>query len=269
MSSDPNLHIILSRRRRAHAKQGKGQTTLRFITIAIIAVVVSCGAILGTGVGGVVALYASLTADLPDPAKLAAQFSAQNQEFFETTKIYDRTGQHLLYEVIDPRHGDRQWVPLASIPEFCRQAVVANEDKSFYENPGFDLRGVARAFVSNLQGGSVQGGSSITQQLVKNNLIDPDERLIREGIAGYQRKAKEILLATEIGRRFSKDQILEWYLNTNFYGNQAYGIQAAAKVYYNKTVDQLDLAECSMLAPIPQFPAQNPIDNPTDAKSRQ
>ena len=269
MSSDPNLHIILSRRRRAHAQQGKGQTAFRFIVIAVIAVVLSCGAIFGTGIGGAVAIYAGLTADLPDPAQLEAQFSAQNQEFFETTKIYDRTGQHLLYEVIDPRHGDRQWVPLASIPAFCRQAVVANEDKSFYDNPGFDLRGVARAFVSNLQGGSVQGGSSITQQLVKNNLIDPEERLIREGLAGYTRKAKEILLAAEIGRRFSKDQILEWYLNTNFYGNQAYGIQAAAKVYYNKTVDQLDLAECAMLAPIPQFPAQNPVDNPTEAKSRQ
>lgn len=268
-SVDPKTHIILARRRRANAKHGKGQLAFRVIAIVVIAVMISCGAIFGTGIGGAVAIYAGLTADLPDPSQLAAQFSAQNQEFFETTKIFDRTGQNLLYEVIDPRGGDRQWVSLDTIPAFCRQAAIANEDRSFYENPGFDLRGVARAFVSNLQGGSVQGGSSITQQLVKNNLIDPEQRLIREGLAGYERKAKEILLAAEIGRRFSKDQILEWYLNTNFYGNLAYGIQAAAKVYFNKTVDQLDLAECAMLAPIPQFPAQNPIDNPIEARTRQ
>ena len=269
MATDPNIQVILARRQRVRTKQGKGQTLWRVLVIGVVAILLSCGAIFGTGVGGAVAIYVSLTSDLPDPAQLATRFSAQNQEFFETTKIYDRTGKNLLYEVIDPRGGDRQWVSLDTIPPFCRQAVVANEDKSFYENPGFDIRGVARAFVSNLQGGSVQGGSSITQQLVKGNLIDPEERLIREGIAGYTRKAKEILLAAEIGRRYSKDQILEWYLNTNFYGNLAYGIQAAAKVYFNKTVDQLDLAECAMLAPIPQFPAQNPIDNPNDAELRQ
>ena len=269
MNHDPKLHIIVARRQRTHAKQGKGQTLFRVIVVVLVAMVVGCGAIFSTGIGGAVAIYLNLTKDLPDPNDLAARFTTQSQEFFETTKIYDRTGKHLLYEVIDPRHGDRQWVSLDKIPPYCRQAVIANEDKSFYENPGFDLRGIGRAFVSNLQGGSVQGGSSITQQLVKNNLIDPEERNLREGLAGYQRKAKEVLLAAEIGRRYPKDQILEWYLNTNFYGNLAYGIQAAAKIYFSKTVDQLDLAECSMLAPIPQYPGQNPIDNLTEAKSRQ
>ncbi len=269
MNHNPQVQVILARRQRQRSKQGKGKTLTRVIVIAIAAIMLSCMLFTTTGIGGVVAVYLSLTSDLPDPAQLAARFTQQNQDFFETTKIYDRTGQRLLYEVIDPRGGDRQWVSLDKIPLQCREAVIANEDKSFYENPGFDLRGVARAFVSNLQGGSVQGGSSITQQIVKNNLIDPEERTIREGLAGYQRKAKEILLAAEIGRRFSKDQILEWYLNTNFYGNLAYGIQAAAKVYYNKTVDQLNLAECTMLAPIPQYPSQNPIDNLPEAKNRQ
>ncbi len=269
MNHDPRIHIIIARRQRERAQHGKGQTLFRVTALILIAMAVSCGLIFSTGIGGAIAVYLNLTADLPDPNELAARFTSQNQEFFETTKIYDRTGQHLLYEVIDPRGGDRQWVALDKIPLLCRQAVIANEDRSFYENPGFDIRGIARAFVSNVQGGTVQGASSITQQLVKNNLIDPEERTVREGLAGYQRKAKEILLAAEIGRRYSKDQVLEWYLNTNFYGNLAYGIQAAAKIYFNKNVDQLDLAECSMLAPIPQFPAQNPIDNPTDAKSRQ
>jgi membrane peptidoglycan carboxypeptidase len=269
LNEDPRLQIILARRQRKHHQQGRGKTLTRIIGIALAAMVISCGLLFSTGLGGAVALYLNLTANLPDPSELATRFTQQNQEFFETTKIYDRTGQHLLYEVIDPRAGDRQWVALDQIPPLCQQAIIANEDRSFYENPGFDLRGMARALVSNLQGGSVQGGSSITQQLVKNNLIDPEQRYIQSGIEGYTRKIKEVLLAAEIGRRYPKDQILEWYLNTNFYGNLAYGIQAAAKVYYNKNVQQLDLAECAMLAPIPQYPGQNPIDAPTQAKDRQ
>jgi membrane peptidoglycan carboxypeptidase len=269
LNNDPRLQIILNRRQRQRSKQGKGQNFIRIAGISLISVVVAIGLFFSLTVGGVVAAYLSLTADLPDPSQLEAKFTNQNQDFFETTKIYDRTGKNLLYEVVDERTGDRQWVALDQIPEYCRQSTIADEDRSFYENAGFDLRGMTRALVSNLQGGQVQGGSSITQQVVKNNLIDPEQRTVREGIEGYTRKIKETLLALEVGRRFPKDQILEWYLNTNNYGNFAYGIQAAAKVYFNKTVDQLDLAECALLAPIPQFPIQNPIDAPTDAKTRQ
>jgi membrane peptidoglycan carboxypeptidase len=263
------LQIIINRRQRQRAKQGKGQTFLRVAAIAVVSVIVAVGLFFGLAVGSVVAGYLALTANLPDPAQIEAQFTNQNQDFFETTKIYDRTGKNLLYEVIDERTGDRQWVALDQISEYCRQATIANEDRSFYENPGFDLRGMGRALLSNLQGGQVQGGSSITQQVVKNTLIEAEQRTVREGIEGYVRKVRETLLAVEVGRRYPKDQILEWYLNTNNYGNFAYGIQAAAKVYFNKTADQLNLAECAMLAPIPQFPIQNPIDAPADAKLRQ
>ncbi|HTP08229.1 MAG TPA: transglycosylase domain-containing protein [Anaerolineae bacterium] len=269
MNNDPRIPIILNRRERKHAKQGKGRTFLRVAGIALISIVVAIVSFFGLTVGGAVAAYLSLTADLPDPSQLEAKFTNQNQDFFETTKIYDRTGKNLLYEVIDERTGDRQWVTLDQIPQQCRQAVISDEDRSFYENAGFDLRGMARALMSNLQGNQVQGGSSITQQVVKNNLIEEDQRTVRTGAEGYLRKLRETLLAIEVGRRYPKDQILEWYLNTNNYGNFAYGIQAAAKVYFNKTVDQLDLAECAMLAPIPQFPIQNPIDSPNDATLRQ
>ena len=269
MNNDPRLQIVLSRRQRQRTQQGKGQNFVRIAGISLISVVVAIGLFFSLTVGGAVAAYLSLTADLPDPSQIEAQFTNQNQDFFETTKIYDRTGQNLLYEVIDERTGDRQWVTLDQIPEYCRQATIANEDRSFYENAGFDLRGMGRALVSNLQGGQVQGGSSITQQVVKNTLIETEQRTVREGVEGYLRKIRETLLAVEVGRRYPKDQILEWYLNTNNYGNFAYGIQAAAKVYFNKTVDQLNLAECAMLAPIPQFPIQNPIDAPNEAKLRQ
>ena len=269
MNNDPRLQIILNRRQRQSAKQGKGRTFLRVAGIGLIAVFISCGLFFTLTVGGAVAAYVSLTADLPDPSQIEVQFTNQNQDFFETTKIYDRTGKNLLYEVVDERAGDRQWVALNQIPEYCRQATIADEDRSFYENPGFDLRGMVRAFVSNLQGNQVQGGSSITQQVIKNTLIEPEQRAAREGLEGYTRKLKETLLAIEVGRRYPKDQILEWYLNTNNYGNFAYGIQAAAKVYFNKSVDQLSLAECALLAPIPQYPIQNPIDAPDEAKARQ
>ena len=125
--------------------------------------------------------------------------------------------------------------------------------------------GIARAFLLNLQGGRVQGGSSITVQLIKNILIPEEERYEVK----YSRKIKEAILAMEISRQYSKDQILEWYLNTNHYGNLAYGIQAAAQVYFQKSVSELSLAECALLAPIPQYPMLNPIDNPEEAKNRQ
>jgi membrane peptidoglycan carboxypeptidase len=144
-------------------------------------------------------------------------------------------------------------------------ATIAIEDQSFYENPGYDTEGIIRAFVNNLLGRPVQGGSSITQQLVKNVLIEPSERTELT----YDRKIRELILAIQISREYSKDQILEWYINTNFYGNLAYGVEAAARVYFAKPVTELSLAEASMIAAIPQSPALNPIDNFEAAKERQ
>jgi penicillin-binding protein 1C len=210
--------------------------------------------------GTVFGVYSYYAKDLPDPRAIETE-----QEDFETTKVYDRTGDILLYEVFDPRLGDREYMTLDQIPQHCIDVTVALEDKTFWENPGYDPQGIARAFWQNLQGQSIQGGSSITQQLIKNIIIDPEERIRRS----YARKIKEVILATEITRRYEKPQILEWYLNTNHYGNLAYGIQAAAQVYFQKPVSDLDLAECAMLAPIPQYPLLNPLDRPEEAKNRQ
>ena len=211
-------------------------------------------------VGSAYAGYESFAQQLPDPTAIETE-----QEDFETTKIFDRTGQVLMYEIFDPFRGDRNYVELSEIPEFCRESVVILEDKTFYDNFGFDLEGIGRAFWQNLQGGQVQGGSSITQQLIKNILIDEEERTQ----LSYTRKIKELILAVEITRRFDKDQILEWYFNTNSYFNLAYGIDAAARVYFDKPASALTPAECVMLAPIPQFPFLNPINSPDEAKYRQ
>ncbi|HLF28276.1 MAG TPA: transglycosylase domain-containing protein [Anaerolineae bacterium] len=258
-------HIVLSRRLRRRASNHSSKNIPKLLAGCFVVFVGLCALTFFGGIGGAAAIYTALTQDLPDPSQIEAEFTQGGDEFFETTKIYDRSGNTLLYEVIDATTGDRQWVHLDQIPEICQNATIAIEDKSFRTNAGFDPIGIARAFWSNLRGGQVQGGSSITQQVVKNTLIDPEERFVQS----YERKIKELILAVEISRRYSKDQILEWYLNTNNYSNVAYGIEAAAQVYFGKSAGQLDLAECAMLAPIPQFPRLNPIDEPLEAKTRQ
>ncbi len=211
-------------------------------------------------------VYTLFAQNLPDPSAIQTE-----QATYETVKIYDRTGAHLLYESIDPRpfRGDRTYLASDQIPTLIKDATIALEDRSFYTNIGVNPRGLARAFISNLRGGSVQGASSITQQLVKNVLIPPEERYQQS----YARKLKEAILAIEITRKYpgleGKEKILEWYLNYNFYGNAAYGIEAAAQVYYNKTVADLTLDEVAVLAAIPQYPGLNPFQAPGDAYRRQ
>ncbi|HEY85378.1 MAG TPA: penicillin-binding protein, partial [Chloroflexi bacterium] len=254
---------MITRRRRRRAKEDRPKYHLFFGGIAIgtlTLIVAVIGLIVLAGFGGLFSIYASFAAELPDPTAIETE-----QEDFETTKLYDRSGQTVLYELFDPRLGDRAYVPIDEISPYCLDAVVALEDKNFYTNYGFDVEGLGRAFVSNLQGGQIQGGSSITQQLIKNILIEEKERAQKS----YTRKIKELILAVEITRQYEKDQILEWYFNTNHYGSLAYGIQAAAQVYFDKPAADLSLAECTMLAPIPQFPALNPLDDYEQAKKRQ
>jgi membrane peptidoglycan carboxypeptidase len=250
--------------RRASARRGslRTQRTLAGAGLSLALTVI----LIAIGTAGVLAgVYAYYTRDLPSAAALQAAFDPSNSEFFQTTQIYDRTGQHVLYEVIDPRGGDRQYVEYPQLPAYVVNAAVAIEDKTFFTNPGYDIVGMVRALVSNLRGEAIQGGSSITQQLVKNTLIPIEQRAERS----YSRKIREVLLAAEITRQYPKEQILEWYLNTNFYGNLAYGIDAGALVYFGKHAPDLTLAEATLLAPIPQSPGLNPITDFEAAKQRQ
>ncbi|MFN8459597.1 MAG: transglycosylase domain-containing protein, partial [Anaerolineae bacterium] len=258
-----NRKVMITRRRRRRVIQQKPKIFLYLanLVIAFVAVIVAVILALTLGVvGSAYAVYESYARQLPDPTAIETE-----QEDFETTKIFDRSGKTLLYEIFDPLRGDRSYIKLSEIPKFCRQSTIILEDKNFYNNPGFDPEGIGRAFVQNLRGDRIQGGSSITQQLIKNILINEEERTQ----LSYTRKIKEVILATEITRRYSKDQILEWYFNTNGYFNLAYGIDAAARVYFDKPVSALNKAECAMLAAIPQNPFYNPIDNLEIAKNRQ
>ncbi|MCS6843499.1 MAG: transglycosylase domain-containing protein [Caldilineales bacterium] len=264
MSYDPK-HVLVKRRRRERRYQHRPRPFLRLAQVLAAVLIAFVGLnllLVGSAVGSVAGVYAYFARQLPDASAIETQ-----QEEFETVRIYDRTGQHLLYESFDPRpfRGDRTYLPLDQMSPWVITATVGLEDRNFWQNPGVNFTGLGRAFISNLRGGSIQGGSSITQQLIKNVIIDPEERYERS----YTRKIKEIIMALEITRRYPKAQILEWYLNYNFYGNFAYGIEAASRVYFGKSAGELDLAEAAMLATIPQYPALNPINAPQDAYRRQ
>ena len=183
-----------------------------------------------------------------------------------TTILYDRHGR-VLYEIMDPHGGRQQPVRLAEIPAYLQQATIATEDASFYQNPGVDARAILRAIWINLRGGEVlSGGSTVTQQLARNWLMSPQERAQRTLL----RKLREAILAYRLARSLSKDRILELYLNQTYYGNLAYGVEAAARSYFSKSVRELDLAECSLLAGLPQAPAlYNPLTDPAAARARQ
>ena len=210
----------------------------------------------GAGLG----LYALVAKDLVPPESIATRDVALS------TQVYDRKGR-LLYEFFDPKVGRRTFVQIGDISPYLIQATIATEDASFYENQGINIRGMVRALYANVsRQGIEQGGSSITQQLVKNVFIPEEERTQ----ASVLRKVKEVILALELTRRFSKDDILTYYLNENNYGNLSYGVESAAQSYFGKPAKELDLAESTMLAGIPQAPANySPFTNPDQAKQRQ
>ncbi len=274
-----STRIINWRYHQAQRRKRSGTAVLKTVAIfLIIGLLMGCLGLTMSGVG-LTAVYAYFTQGLPDFTELE-KLGRDETITFETTKIYawgpeggdGNRELTLIYEIIDPLGGDRQWLPYTQIPQHMVDATVAIEDRTFWTNQGFDPVGIGRAFNEYvLQGGDIQGGSSITQQVVKNNLIEPERRLVGEevGFEDYERKVEELLLAQRAASAYTKEQIMEWYLNTNFYGNLAYGIEAAARVYFGKPAADLTLAEAAMLAAIPQSPAVNPINNPEAAKLRQ
>ncbi|WP_424063291.1 transglycosylase domain-containing protein, partial [Mycobacterium sp.] len=152
---------------------------------------------------------------------------------------------------IVPPEGNRVDVNLDQVPVHVRQAVIAAEDRNFYSNPGFSFTGFARAIKNNIFGGDTQGGSTITQQYVKNALVGAQ----RAGIGGLVRKAKELVIATKMSGEWSKDDVLQAYLNIIYFGRGAYGISAASMAYFGKPVEQLTVADGALLAALIQRPS--------------
>lgn len=176
---------------------------------------------------------------IPNPSDLS------NRSIAQATKIFDRKGQ-LLYDIYQDQN--RTPIKLGDIPVYVKEATISIEDKDFYKHGGFSITGIARSVFDLIIHRQVEGGgSTLTQQLVKNALLSGERTLTR--------KAKEFILAIEVERAYSKDQILEMYLNEIPYGGTAYGIEAAANLYFGKSAKDLDLAEASLLAGLPQLPS--------------
>ncbi len=184
--------------------------------------------------------YLIILKDLPDPNRLIQHQSPV------ASKIYDRTGQ-LLYTFFDGSE-KRTLVKLEEIPDYVKQATIAIEDKDFYKHTGFSLQGIFRAIIRNTASQNVQGGSTITQQLIKNTLLTPEKTL--------KRKVKEVILSIEAELIFSKDEILQMYLNEVAYGGTAYGIEEAAQTYLGKSIKDVSLAQAALLAGLPVAPSK-------------
>lgn len=186
------------------------------------------------------AVFLWIAKDLPSPNKINSKITAQ------TTKLYDRTGQTVLVEIYGDKN--RSVIDLDKIPMDCRNATIALEDKNFYKQGAFSVMGIGRALTGVLfRDPSKGGGSTITQQYVKNAFLTSERTPTR--------KLKEIILAVQIELLYKKDDILKLYLNEIPYGSTAYGMQAAAKTYFDKDAKDLSLSECTTLASLPQAPS--------------
>src|SRR5258706_2152510 len=212
--------------------------------------------VLVTGLGVAASAFWVLTI-LPGSLPSVAQLETFDAS--EGTKVYDDND-----ELITEFHVERRiFVPLAQIPKALRDAIIATEDARFYSHHGVDPTGIARAVYQNFRRGRiVEGGSTITQQLAKVLFLTPDKSL--------ERKLKEAVLALELERRYSKDRILELYLNQIYFGHGAFGVEAAARTFFGKSVGELTLAESALLAGLPKAPTTySPFDHPEAAKRRR
>ncbi len=193
------------------------------------------------GFGLIVVLFLWFAKDLPTPGQINSKILAQ------TTRFYDRTGQTVLYEV----HGDqnRTVVKLDQMSPWIKDATIAIEDRNFYHHGAFSVFSILRAAINDVlhRTNGLQGGSTITEQYVKNALLTNQQSLTR--------KIKELILSIEVEQLYSKDDILQLYLNEIPYGSEAYGVQAAAKTYFNKDAKDLTIDESALLAALPQAPS--------------
>lgn len=202
--------------------------------LGIIIIIILIPILLGSG------LFIYYAKDLPRPEKFT------EREFVESTKIYDRTGTVLLYELYGEEK--REIVPLSEISDNLKRAVIATEDAKFYSHHGIDFTGILRAFKLDWKNGNLAyGGSTISQQLIRSTFLSTEK--------SAERKVRELILTLELERRYSKDQILDWYLNQIPLGINIYGVQVAAKTYFNKNAKDLTIAESACLAAIIKAPS--------------
>lgn len=231
------------KRRLKGAKDTKGHAVRNSI-IGVIAAAILIPAIVFMG--------AYIVVDVPEPEELVSP---------QVSQIYASDGETELARIVPPE-GNRQMVTIDQVPDTVSNAVLAAEDREFYTNPGFSISGYARAALGVITGNpSAGGGSTITQQYVKKAVVGDERSLIR--------KAKELVYSAKMANEWSKDEVLEAYLNTVYFGRNAYGVQAAAHAFFDKPVEDLSAAEGALLAASIQRPSQlDPWVNPVEAESR-
>jgi membrane peptidoglycan carboxypeptidase len=258
------INRILLRKRRQERINRRESAAPRLLTVMVVIFAVLLALFTGSA-GGAFAYYQS---------QLPLLNGMANHTLFQSTRIYDRKGR-LLDELYDPKYGRRTYVNYNDVSPFLVNATVAAEDHTFWQNTGVDFQGILRATVANLQNQTVvEGGSTITQQLIKNQLFLNQPR-------SFQIKGEEALLAYGLTGQYPKWKIMEMYLNTVYYGDLNYGVEAAAENYFNlqpkctrnrciPAVSQLDLGQASLLAGLPQSPSYyDPITNKSAALARQ
>ncbi len=225
----------------------RGRTPWRFWMGNIGSLFLWCATL---GVIGASLFFLYAKSSLPDPESIISR------QVKESTKIYDRTGETVLYDIYDEER--RTVIAWDAMGENIKHATLAVEDAGFYEHKGFDVPGILRSLWKDLtSGGAAQGGSTITQQLVGNALVGREKNL--------KRKVQELILAIEVERQFTKDQIFEMYLNQVPYGSNAYGIEAAARSYFGIPASELSVAQAALLASLVQRPSYlSPYGSHTD-----
>ncbi len=222
----------------------------------VLAIVTIIAAFLLAASVGAVALASTWLEDLPDYTNANALNTSA------TSVVYASDGETVLAEF---QLENRDPVELDQVSEYVRNGTVACEDERFYSHSGVDLVGSMRALVNNILGGAIEGGSTITQQLVRNTMISDEMSEI-----SFKRKIREMFLAMKIEEQYSKEEILQMYLNTINYGSGAYGIEAASERYFSKHASELTLGEAALLIGIPQSPNYNdPINYPDNAAARR
>jgi 1A family penicillin-binding protein len=238
-------------RRRRESKKTKSTLLLRLSLLVVLVVVL----LVGSGAASAYAMVQNWLSNLPDYTSPDAFQVAQ------PTKVYSADGKLLAKLYLQ----NREIVPISQIATGLSQAIVAVEDERFYEHSGVDPQGIVRAAVTFVTGGNQQGGSTITQQYVRNTVL-LDERTHMT----LERKVREAFLALQVEKRFTKEQILESYLNTVYFGEGAYGAEAAARTFFAKSAKDLDLPHAALIAGLVQQPSRlDPYTNPKGAVARR
>lgn len=231
--------------RRPRSTPGQASRRKRIVAYVLLGTVLTALVVIGVA-------WAAIMRDIPDPG-------AKPKGTDQTTVIYDRNGEVLAKLFAEQNRTD---TALADMPADLRNAIVSTEDQRFYEHSGVDPWGIARAVWVDVTEGKLHGGSTITQQYVKVAFVTPERTL--------KRKVMEAILAYRVEKELTKDQILERYLNTIYFGHGAYGVESAAQVYFGTTVSELDLAQCATLAGVVKSPGRySPYLDPAAAKKRR